>query len=383
MKNIYSVLTILFLTTNMASSQEKTLYVIDSIPYSQTMPFIKDLTTEDLLLYDDEIASRKIVTDSVEIKKMGFEDSDTVIVIETKGKLKRPTELNNIPNKKLFKIQNTFIYYKNAQKPYTGPYVDYNINGSLKERGYVNNGTIEGIVYKYDGMGRVKKEEDYKNGISARSYREFWPNGNIKTKVNYSYSPPNDYILYSSNGKRIKVVNKKITDFIEEQDFQNKNNYQKFLNSFQSNNYRINEKSYASFLYLGTSLFYYGEVKLAIRILDSAIIREPLDIDSRVCRLYCTIFKYENKKPTSIKPIMDDYTFAPIDSSSVSEMESDLKNICNDIHELKMQGYNHFFTYKYEDEDGNDINFFVSIVDAEKRYCTQKSEWRAPLLNSH
>ncbi|HUW06223.1 MAG TPA: hypothetical protein VMW01_08165 [Williamwhitmania sp.] len=368
-KLIFSLIASLILSTHITKGQGKTLYVIDSIPFYQNMPFIKEIAADDMHLYDDEIASQKIYTDSVKIKNLGFEIFDTVIVIETKEMLKRPLELSKIPNKKLFQIYNTFIYYQNGDKPYTGPFIDYNINGSIKERGYINNGTIEGIVYEYDNMGKIKKEEDFKNGFSARSYREFWPNGKIKAKYNFSFSSPNEYSLYTSQGLKIPKSYKKITSFINEKQFHSDDTYKTILKLFQNSNYRINQKSYDAFLFLGASLFYNGEVELAIQMLDSALVREPEDINSRICRLYCTIFKYENSKLRSIKPIKENYTFAPIDSSALSERPIDIRTICNDIHELKAQGYNHLCSYTYEDDEGSDVKFFVSIPDAEKIYC--------------
>lgn len=386
MKNVKTILLICvstLLVNNLAKGQKQSLYVIDSVAYYEETPIFNSNERNEMFLHDDEIANSRIITNQNEIENLGYH-VDTVIFIITNELLHRPSEYKKLTNFKHLRFNNTLLFDRKLEKPFTGQFIDYNINGTIKRVGSIKNGIIEGIVKEYDKKGRLCIEIEYKEGIRTNNFTEYWSNGNIRTKVeknesqvehwsNYSseglmlseYSYDKDYNLKYSKSQKERL--KKFTTLIPENKFKSKSNYQTFLNEFKNIKLLFNPKSYDIYLFLGTSLFYCGELENAIQILDSAIAFEPSDVDSRICRLYCLIFKYEHKNCKTIYKFpkyFDDKNY-----NSLINIDNDFKNICQDIQELKNQGYSYECEYIYENYNGEGFAFHINLKEAEKEYC--------------
>jgi len=372
---------IVLIVNTSLKAQRRILYVIDSVAYYDNLFYVDYNERKKAFLYDDEIASSKLIADSVEIKKLGYH-SDTLVFIITKEFLKRPLEYKLMQNIKNLIFYETLLYNKSFTAPYTGSFIEYNINGTIERTGFIKNGVIEGIVKKYDNKGRVLTESEFKGGVETSSIIEYWPNGNVFRK--YERHPDFDLAsFYTSDGKLImeytydsdynihysKSLKKEYKEFkhlIPKSLFRNEDNYTLFLKDFKKNTSLFNPKSFETYFFLGITLMYYGEFENAIHMLDTAIYLEPSYYDSRICRLYCLIFKYEFENFQTIN------NFKAFDKKSLDLIKrdsTDLLKICQDINELKDQGFKHQCEYIYEDVQGNEFPFKINLPAAEKKYC--------------
>jgi len=375
---------VIFITNGIGSfSQNRTLYVIDSIPYYNTMPFIKVLRPKYYNLHDDEIAKKEILFDKTEINNKGYKGVDTVYTIVTKEFINRKPEFKKIPDVKLFTVNGGFVYYNNTKKPYSGPFIETEINGKITTKGFYKNGKIVGKLYKYDPNGRIKN----KINISTGQNIAYWPNGVVRSKTNGTHT----YMaMYSSEGdllykrfsdinnnyeSKVKVSKKylKLKKPIVVKDyFKDDENYNDYINQLEYNDSIIQPMSYESYFFLSLTLFNYGEVEGCIQLLDTAINNEPLDIELRICRLYSIIYKYEFNKFISIKEYSEDHQ--PLLPSNDNLNEIDLNKICEDLNELKKYGYNHYCDYMNENEWGEPYGFFnIDLKKVDEIYCMKQN----------
>jgi hypothetical protein len=98
MKTINTIAFVCFLIlfSNIIKAQNKTLYIIDSVAYFDNTPYVVYHDKYDTLIHNDEIANYRIITNSIEIEKLGY-SSDSIVIINTKEMLNRPNELRIIP----------------------------------------------------------------------------------------------------------------------------------------------------------------------------------------------------------------------------------------------------------------------------------------------
>lgn len=378
MKTIISIATLFILTINVSQGQSKTVFVIDSIPYFSNLPYIQCLTAEELFLYDDEIESTRIVTDTMEKRRYGCIGVDTIIVVKTKEMQTRPAERWRIPNKKQFQAIDGLYYYKNSDKPYSGPYIDFNTNGTLKETGNLIDGSINGIVNTYDKRGRLAKAEFKTKGVRTGSYIEYWSNGRIKISkeemVSCYFSSTGQLLLeqspsgmYSNEYQKLrKNTFVHIGEILPKSWIKDGKKYRDYLSEYKDGNYLVNPNSYLTYQHLSVTLFLSGEIDNAIKMLDSAISLEPLDFESRMFRLYCRIFKYENSSFKSIKKFRKSSNTEP--TYRYEKNAADTASISDDIKVLKEQGYIHICKFTYEDNEGYDVGLCTDIQMAEKIY---------------
>jgi len=382
-KKITFIFFILFISNTYIKAQSRILYVIDSVPYYDDIFYIDYSERNKAFLYEDEIANSKIITDSIEIKKLGYH-SDTVIFILTKELLKRPNEYKMIQNIKKLKFYGTLLYNPDFSAPYTGSFIEYYINGKVERTGFIKAGVIEGKVKKYDGRGRLFVESEYKGGVEALPYTEFWPNGNVLTKCEEDQSLLVKCSTYTSTGKlmmeftidddntihyskSLKKELKGLKQLVTKKHFKKNENYNQFLKDYNKSTL-LNPKSFETYSFLGTMFLYYGELENAIHMLDTAISLEPSHYNSRICRLYCLIFKYEFN---NFQTINNAKTFDIKNLELIEKDPIDLLKICQDIEELKKQEFLHECEYKYEDFQGNEISFKINLAEAEKKYCNK------------
>jgi len=384
MKTINTIAFVCFLIlfSNIIKAQNKTLYIIDSVAYFDNTPYVVYHDKYDTLIHNDEIANYRIITNFIEIEKLGY-SSDSIVIINTKEMLNRPNELRIIPNIRQFTLRTGIIFDKELKNKYTGPFVDYSINGALKRKGFIKDGIIDGKVAEYDKKGRINREIKFKNGFLTNQQTEYWPNGNVRTKVEIDEDKTNKVSDYTSNGSLIYVYTldknslrylkpqkndlKKFTSLFPKYKFLSKTHYKTFFDEYKIRKSLYVPKSYITYFSLGTSLFRCGEIENAIQMLDSAIILEPTHIDSRICRLYCIIFKYEFNNFKTISNFTNNFDKITFDSIVTNSL--DLEKICQDIEELKKQGYNQTCECEFESYEGESIIFKTSLIEAEIKYC--------------
>lgn len=382
LKKIVLLLIIIIGKQTLSIGQNNSLYVIDSIPYYDSLPFIHNLPLSYFNLQDDEMESKITITNPAEIKNLGHKGVDTIVVILTKVFVKRAPDFKKIPDQKLFSIKGRLVYFHN--RIYSGPYIETKMNGKIVSKGNYKNGLIDGNVIIYDNIGGVKKEVSYINGYGKGRSKVYWTNGAVRT-IEDKDDKGITITEYSSKG--ILLSKRKYDNYYNtvyariprdirkqskpqtlEQYFKNKDNYSNYLKSSGGHDSKIRPTSYEVFLHNGLTMFYYSEIEGCIQMLDSAITREPFDIDTRICRLYLTIYKFEHNKYKSITENSGSYK--PTTPENVVVNETDYKKICEDVKVLVNNGYGPICEYMDEDMNGSPVFFYkVDINKVKEIYC--------------
>ena len=147
-KLIIFLLTIIPLATYAQGTEERVLYVVDSIP------IINDPEEGEGTLTEADVETVTVVTDRTDIEKHGYKDLDKIIFVITKEYAKRPEELRKIPTTKLMERKNGKWCLKDSPTPYTGPFIDYYYNGKKQGEGILKDGLLEGLRTVYYQTGR-------------------------------------------------------------------------------------------------------------------------------------------------------------------------------------------------------------------------------------
>src|SRR5688500_2881162 len=147
---IFSILTILTLTTYGQGTQERILYVVDSVA------IIEDPDEDNGELAETDIEGLTVVTNKVDIEKYGYKDLDKIIIIITKEFAKRSDDIKKIPTKKQIERKDGKWYSKGSTVPYSGPFIDYYFNGKKQVEGILKRGVLDGIRIVYYQNGNKK-----------------------------------------------------------------------------------------------------------------------------------------------------------------------------------------------------------------------------------
>jgi len=153
------------------NSNERILYIIDSIP------IIDDPSEDDDELTENDIETLTIITNKSEIKDYTNLEIDKVINITTKLYAKRSKEIKAIPTTKQMERKNGKWYLNNSTSPYTGEFIDYYNTGKIWGEGTMFNGKLKGIRKMYYSNGNLSLERNYDNGISHGIEKEYYKNG--------------------------------------------------------------------------------------------------------------------------------------------------------------------------------------------------------------
>ncbi|RBA27817.1 toxin-antitoxin system YwqK family antitoxin [Flavobacterium tibetense] len=153
-------------------SNEKILYIVDSIPV------IEDPKEGFGILTENDIESVEVTKDINRIQKIGLKKIDGIIYIITKEYSKRPDSIRQIPSTKIMEKRNGVWYYKNNQ-PYTGKFIDYYLNGKKEGEGYLFNGKLKGKRLMFSLDGYITDEVFYENGLPNGLEKRFYKNGNL------------------------------------------------------------------------------------------------------------------------------------------------------------------------------------------------------------
>lgn len=77
-------------------------------------------------------------------------------------------------------MKNDGIWYlKNDSKPYSGPFVDYYLNGKKQGEGLLHNGKLKGLRLLYFINGQVSDEIEYENGVPNGFEKRYYDNGTL------------------------------------------------------------------------------------------------------------------------------------------------------------------------------------------------------------
>jgi tetratricopeptide (TPR) repeat protein len=182
MSRRFLVVLVLFLNLpgiTAAQSPPKKIYYIDSV-------FILKLEKgDDNVLIRDDIAEIRTISDPDTLQLLQLINIDTVVYVLTRAYLERPDSIRHIPTlKTLVSLDNQFFYKDTSTLPYSGPFLDYYLNGNLKTRGQIKEGYIEGYVNSYYKDGSMKASHYYSRTAEDGVREEYYPNGSIKKRGN-------------------------------------------------------------------------------------------------------------------------------------------------------------------------------------------------------
>lgn len=208
MRRIFTLIVLTLISTIGLSQNEKTLYIVDSIP------IIEEPKEGFGTLTENEIDRVDVVKDKQAVEKAGYKDLDGIIYVFTKEYAKRPDSIKAIPTTKSMTKSNATWYLKDSSAPYSGKFIDYYLTGKKQGEGVLFNGKLKGKRLLYHQNGALSDEIEYENGISNGLEKRFYDDGTLMQKGNFKYGKENGvWEMYHPNGKlkqRTNFVNGKM-----------------------------------------------------------------------------------------------------------------------------------------------------------------------------
>lgn len=348
---------LVFSTKCFAQTQDRVLFIVDGIP-------VIDEPKEDEQPKNDEIDAVKIVTNPDSIKKAGYEGKlDKIIYVTTKAYTQRTDAAKLIPTTKTMVRKNGLWQLKDATTPYSGPFIDYFMNGRKQGEGVLKNGIIDGIRTTYYSNGSKRYFYTYANGVENGASEEYFINGKLKQKGSFvDKKQVGVWQVFYSTGKlkgESSFINNKQSVSKEEEKFYALMN--KGLSLMQEEDYAAVIKkldaaekikqSYADlYFYRGTAKLDLFNFDDAIVDLDKAIAIEPLYMEAIANRAFTRLRKYQFKDSRTLSKTKEVTVLAAKDNVPIPK--DDLDKICADLNLAYTLGDNK-----------------PMILDAMKEYC--------------
>tara|TARA_R110001583_G_scaffold195067_1_gene368915 strand:+ start:841 stop:1998 length:1158 start_codon:yes stop_codon:yes gene_type:complete len=370
MKKIFILLIISILTTinsNGQNSNERILYVIDSIPIiNEPEEGLNSLSPDDidnLTVYKGEKA----------IDSLGYKDLDGIIYIFTKEYAKRSDSIKKIPSTNNMDRKNYEWYLKKSSNTYSGKFIDYYINGKKQGEGFFNNGKVNGLRKMYYPNGQISMERVYLNGNENGIEKEFYQDGTLKQTGEFSNGKEiGIWEMYHSNGQlkqKSSFENGKMTGesisyystgkFRSTEKFENgisikdKENSKKYdlysdgINYDKIGNFKKSIKKYSKAIEIDSTFadgyFARGTAKLNNLEFDEAIIDfnktleiEPFFAKAYGNRAFALIRKFEFANSRTLSNNSEITILATKDNVEIPENE--LEKICSDISKSESLG---------------------------------------------
>jgi antitoxin component YwqK of YwqJK toxin-antitoxin module len=339
-------LTTLFLLVSLLrysqSQQENILYIVDS------MPILEDPEEGMGELNNEDIEELTVITTKSEIEKLGFKDIDKAIVITTKEYAKRPQELKNIPSTIKMEKKDGKWHLKNTATPYSGPIIDYYINGKKQGEGVFKDGKIDGLRTVYYPNGKKSFYRHYTNGIENGESAEYFPTGQIKQQGVFKNGEEDGlWKQWYSTGQLKRETQFKEGKAQPTKEAEKFHNYlSKGIQLFREENYpgavkaldkaiELNPDYSDAYFHRGTAYFYNFQFDEAVNDYNRALALEPLYKESLANRAFARIRKYEFKNSRTISKNSGVTVLASKDKVEIHKDELEL--ICHDLnkaHEL-------------------------------------------------
>jgi len=333
---IIFILTAISLQTFGQGTEERILYVVDSIA------IIEDPEEDDGELLETDIETLTVITNKAEIAKFGHEDLDKIVFIITKEYNKRLDDIKNIPTVKQMERKGGRWYLKDSQTPYSGRFIDYFINGKKQGEGILKDGLVEGLrtVYYQNGStsyfrhysnglengeskeffqnGRIHQEGIFKNGKEDGLWKEWYSTGQLKRQMEFKEGEPmptkddEKFHKYLSNGIKLS----------REENFQGA---VRTLNKA----IELNSNYSDAYFHRGTAYLYDFKFDEAIRDYDKAIELEPFYMESLSNRAFARLRKYEFKNSQTLH--MENGVTVLASKEKVEIPKEEQEKICSDL----------------------------------------------------
>lgn len=368
------LLTLLTLSSIIGFSQNKNeniLYIVDSIPV------IEEPKEGFGTLSEKEVDRVEVVKDKKVIESAGYKDLDGIIYVFTKAYVQRPDSIKAIPTTNRMTKKSGTWYLKDSPTPYSGPFIDYYLNGKRQGEGILFNGKLKGkrllyylngnisdeIEYNYgisNGLeqrfyedGTLKQKGNFKNGNETGIWEMYHPNGQLKQRTTFNHNGKMDgiSISYYSTGK-IKGTNKYKNGVYQKDKINDKmfDYYNQAQASFKQGNYKSAIKKYSKCIELnetwvdgyfarGTAKMNNFEFDEAIKDFDKALEIEPYFTNAYANRAFAIIRKYQLGNMRSLSKISGIQVIA---SKETEIPKSELTKVCKDLNKAVSLGDNNW-----------------------------------------
>lgn len=361
MKYILSLILSLSVFSSFAQdvkNNERILYILDSIP------IIHDPDKSAGTLTNDDIDHMEVITSQDKIKALGYNMVDKIIFVTTKEFAKRPNEIRAIPGTLSMDHKDGRWYLKKSQKPYSGKFIDYFLNGKIEGEGTLKDGLVNGTRTLYyqngnkdyfrnyiDGIangyseeyfqnGKLKQKGSFKNGKDDGLWVDYYSTGVIKRQTNFVNLIP----VMSKEEKKFYDLQQKAEELMRDEDFKGAI---KKLNEAE----KLNDKYSDIYFDRGTAKLNALDFDNAILDFNKAIELEPLYMEAYGNRAFTRIRKYEFKGSRTLSSSSEVTILAAKDKVDIPDEEK--IKICGDLNKSIELGGN------------TDM-----VLDALKNYCS-------------
>ncbi|MBC8053649.1 MAG: hypothetical protein H7Y13_11350 [Sphingobacteriaceae bacterium] len=331
---------LLLISSNIFAQQaeERILYVVDSIP-------IIDEPEEGFgSLSQEAIHEVQVVTTKTKIEQHGFSDVDKLIFITTKEFFNRPPELREIPTVNAMQRKDDGKWYlKKSVQPYTGPFIDYFLDGKKQGEGNIKNGLVNGLRTVYYPNGKKSFYRTYDNsGIADGEAASFFSNGQIKNKGVFKNEKEDGiWQEWYSTGKLKRETafkNGKALPTKEEEAFHSLLSKagrlykeENIMGAIKQLNKAIEMNPYYSDAFFERGTMKLNDFKFdeAIADFDKALEIEPLYMKAFTNRAFTRLRKYQLKNSRTLSKSNGVTVLASKDKVDIPAEE--LAKICNDL----------------------------------------------------
>ncbi|MBB6128377.1 hypothetical protein [Mucilaginibacter lappiensis] len=339
------------------TSQDSVIYIVDGSPIIET-------PGDDDQMLNSDVDKLEVVTDISKIKIAGYAGkANKIIYITTKAYLTRTPQEKLIVSTKAMVRKNGAWYLKDAATPYTGPFIDYFMNGRKQGEGILKDGFVEGIRTVYYPNGNKRYSYTYTRGLENGDSEEYFLNGKLKQKGTFANEKEiglwQDFYSTGKLKRQSTFVNNK--QEVPKEDTKFYALLDKALALMKDEDYTaaIKKLDDAAKINPGYSdlYFYRGTAKLdnfdfdnSIADLDKAIEIEPLYIEAISNRAFARLRKYEFKDSRTLRKTKEVTILAAKDKVPIPKEDQD--KICADLN----------LGYQLGDHKS-------MITDAISRYC--------------
>jgi antitoxin component YwqK of YwqJK toxin-antitoxin module len=308
MNKILLCLFLLFISTRgFSQEQGRVLFVVDGIP-------VVNDPDADEQPQNEEVDFVKVVTNPDSIKQAGYEGKlDKIIYVTTKAYTQRTAAIKLIPSTKIMVRKNGLWQSKNATTPYSGPFIDYFMNGRKQGEGTIKDGIVDGVRTVYYSNGNKRYFYTYANGVENGASEEYFSNGNIKQKgsfVNKKEVGLWQHFYSTGNLKKQSSFLNDIQDLTKEDE--------KFYALLEKGISLMHEEDYAAaikkfdaaeklkqgyadlYFYRGTAKLDLFDFDNALIELDKAVAIESLYMEAIANRAFARLRKYQFKDSRTI-----------------------------------------------------------------------------------
>lgn len=159
--------------------KDNTIYIVDSVP------IIQNPTEEESSLNPSEIADIVVIRNRDSLRMLGYEKMDGAIFIFTVEYKNRPEEVKNIPTTMRMTRQDGKLFLTGSPTPYSGPFIDYFLNGKKQGEGFLKEGKLNGLRTIYYHSGPPSVERQYEDGIENGTEKEYYADGSLSQKGDF------------------------------------------------------------------------------------------------------------------------------------------------------------------------------------------------------